>query len=142
MSPPVPSTARLKAPKKPLLLNSLQSTAMGAWSNPQSRAHLPLNHSRGPEVEGSPEVGEAHPALSQRSRKKHLDVVRPQHDPSTEAVAQVDDGHAAAETDDVWEGHPQRNDEDLVGKKLSGLTSILRGGGERGTHALRWEGDP
>jgi len=66
-------------------------------------------------------------------------MVWSQHDPSTEAVAQVDDSHAAAEADDVREGHPQRDDEDLVAKKPSGLTSVLRGnqtGEGKGTREL------
>lgn len=43
----------------------------------------------------------------------HLDVVGPQDDPAAETVTQVDDGHTAAEADDVGEGSAQRDDQDL-----------------------------
>lgn len=57
--------------------------------------------------------------------EQYLDVVRAQHDPPTEAVAQIDDGHAAAEADDVGEGHPERDNEDLVEENQSGLILIF-----------------
>lgn len=78
--------------------------------------------------ESPPEAGEAHPSPSRGSLEQHLDVVGSQHDPAAEAVAQVDDGHAAAEADDVGEGHPQRHDEDLGGwKNPRGSNSVLWG---------------
>ena len=43
----------------------------------------------------------------------YLHVVGPQHDPATEAIAQVDDSHTAAETHDAGQGHPQRGNENL-----------------------------
>lgn len=43
----------------------------------------------------------------------HLDVIRSQDDPATEAVAQVDDGHAAAEPNDVRKGCSESHDQDL-----------------------------
>lgn len=43
----------------------------------------------------------------------HLDMIRPQNDPPTEAVAQVDDSHTAAEADDTGEGGPERHNQDL-----------------------------
>lgn len=43
----------------------------------------------------------------------HLDVIRPQNDPATEAVAQIDDSHAAAEANHTGEGSSQCHDQDL-----------------------------
>lgn len=43
----------------------------------------------------------------------YLHMIGPQHDPATEAVAQVDDSHAAAEAHDAGQSHPQCGDEDL-----------------------------
>lgn len=40
-------------------------------------------------------------------------MVRSEHDPSTEAVTQVDDGYTAAEPDDVGERRSKSDDEDL-----------------------------
>ena len=45
----------------------------------------------------------------------YLHVVGPQHDPAAEAIAQIDDGHTAAEAHDAGQGHPQRGNEDLWG---------------------------
>lgn len=93
--------------------------------------YQPLNEGRGSPrrwAKQTPEVGKADPTPHQRDPEQHLDMVRSQHDPPAEAVAQVDDGHAAAEADDVQEGHPQRDDENLAAKNPSGLTSILHGG--------------
>lgn len=50
---------------------------------------------------------------SVRSSDTHLDVIRSQDDPAAEAVAQVDDGHAAAEANDAGEGGAERHDQDL-----------------------------
>lgn len=41
-------------------------------------------------------------------------MVGPQHDPATEAIAQVDDSHTAAEAHDAGQGHSQCGDEDIV----------------------------
>lgn len=43
----------------------------------------------------------------------YLHMVGPQHNPATEAIAQVDDSHTAAETHDAGQGHPQCGDENL-----------------------------
>ena len=43
----------------------------------------------------------------------YLHMVGPQHDPATEAIAQVDDSHTAAEAHDAGQGHSQCGDEDL-----------------------------
>ena len=43
----------------------------------------------------------------------HLDVVRSQDDPATEAVSQIDDGHAAAEPDHIGERCSKCHDQDL-----------------------------
>lgn len=56
-----------------------------------------VGHERHPQVRASP----------------YLHVVGPQHDPATEAIAQIDDGHTAAEAHNAGQGHPQRGDEDL-----------------------------
>lgn len=47
-------------------------------------------------------------------------MVGPQDDPATEAVAQVNDSHAAAEAHDTGQGHPQRGDEDLKWERKCG----------------------
>ena len=47
----------------------------------------------------------------------YLDVIGPQHDPATEAVAQVDDSHTAAEPDHVGERSSQGHDQDLRGRE-------------------------
>ena len=52
-------------------------------------------------------------------------MVGPQHDPAAEAIAQIDDGHTAAEAHDAGQGHPQRGDEDLC--KV--LTDTQKNGG-------------
>lgn len=43
----------------------------------------------------------------------HLDVIRPQNDPATEAVAQIDDSHTAAEANHTGEGCSECHDQDL-----------------------------
>lgn len=43
----------------------------------------------------------------------HLDMVRSQDDPAAEAVAQIDDGHAAAEPNDVGKSCSECHDQDL-----------------------------
>lgn len=43
----------------------------------------------------------------------HLDVVRSQDDPATEAVAQINDGHAAAEPNDVRKSCSESHNQDL-----------------------------
>ena len=47
-------------------------------------------------------------------------MVGPQHDPAAEAIAQIDDGHTAAEAHDAGQGHPQRGDEDLWREEWGG----------------------
>lgn len=61
----------------------------------------------------------------------YLHVVGPQHDPATEAIAQVDDGHAAAEAHDTGQSHPQRGNENLWGAGGSGWDHSLRGEGRQ-----------
>lgn len=53
------------------------------------------------------------PLTSIMTSSTHLDVIRSQNDPPTEAVAQVDDSHTAAEANDTGEGGPERHDQDL-----------------------------
>lgn len=43
----------------------------------------------------------------------YLHMVGAQHDPATEAIAQVDDSHTTAETHDAGQGHPQCGNENL-----------------------------
>lgn len=52
-------------------------------------------------------------ALSVISSDTHLDMIRSQNDPATEAVAQIDDSHTAAEANDTGEGGSERHDQDL-----------------------------
>lgn len=44
----------------------------------------------------------------------HLDMIRSQNDPPTEAVAQIDDSHTAAEANDTGEGGSECHDQDLL----------------------------
>jgi len=53
-------------------------------------------------------------------RRVYLLVVRPQNDPATEGVAQVDHARAAAETQHLGEGRLHRKDQDLEGHKEEG----------------------
>lgn len=43
----------------------------------------------------------------------HLDMIWSQNDPPTEAVAQIDDSHTAAEPDHIRESCSERHDQDL-----------------------------
>lgn len=63
-----------------------------------------VGHERHPQVPASP----------------YLHMVGPQHDPAAEAIAQIDDGHTAAEAHDAGQGHPQRGDEDLWREEWGG----------------------
>lgn len=47
----------------------------------------------------------------------YLDMVWSQDDPATEAVAQIDDGHTAAEPNNVRKGCSERHNQDLRGRK-------------------------
>ena len=69
----------------------------------------------------------------------YLHVVGPQHDPAAEAIAQIDDGHTAAEAHDAGQGHPQRGDEDLLGgdSSVGGPTIQASQGDQRRWRSLR-----
>lgn len=43
----------------------------------------------------------------------HLDMVRSQDDPATEAVAQINDGHTEAEANHIGERYSERDDQNL-----------------------------
>lgn len=45
-------------------------------------------------------------------------MVWSQDDPATEAVAQIDDSHAAAEPDNIWKGCSESHNQDLRKKIL------------------------
>ena len=47
-------------------------------------------------------------------------MIRPQDDPAAEAVAQVDDRHAAAEADDVGESSTEGHNQDLRARGREG----------------------
>lgn len=53
----------------------------------------------------------------------YLGVIRSQDDPTTEAIAQIDHGSAAAEPDHVRKCRPQRQDQDL--RNMKGFKDFL-----------------
>lgn len=64
---------------------------------------------------GLEEGSHEHPLPDWVLASSYLHMVGPQHDPAAEAIAQVDDSHAAAEAHDAGQGYPQCGNEDLRG---------------------------
>lgn len=55
----------------------------------------------------------------------YLGMIRPQDNPSAEAVSQIYGGRAATEADDVREGGSERHNQDLGGKTEKGRKRFL-----------------
>lgn len=71
------------------------------------------------------------------SSSPYLHMVGPQDNPATEAIAQVDDSHTAAETHDTGQCHTQRGNQDLQrgnGTTVKAMATIQL--------ALKWQGGP
>lgn len=59
-------------------------------------------------------VNQGEEALRHHGQRPELHVVRTENDPAAEAVAQIDDGYAAAEPDHVGKCCSESDDEDIV----------------------------
>lgn len=64
-------------------------------------------------------------------RVQYLCMIRPQHDPSTEAISQINGRRAAAEADDVRKSSSQRHNQDLWDKERGEYIFVQRQAGQK-----------